>query len=170
MTEFWARKCWICQSEPPPCCLVFKGQQPCWDMWGTWHGCGQPGECHQTLHFCAQHHLLLGSECSQHNLEQPLCCSMLQRSQGFKPQGQGEMAQSNLSLLPCLMLPAVNYYLQAKTCFQNICGRECLLDKSDLDGTGWVNEGIMKIFHYFTLWSLISIKWVEYLLIHSSTE
>lgn len=76
---------------------------------------------------------------------------MLQRSQGFKPQGQGKMAQRNLSLLPSWMLPAVNYYPLAKKCFQNTCGRECLLDKSDLDGTGWVNEGIMKIFHYFTL-------------------
>lgn len=54
--------------------------------------------------------------------------------------------------------------------FQNICGRECLLDKSDLDGTGWVNEGIMKIFYCFTSWSLTSIKWMEYLLIQPSAE
>ena len=80
----------------------------------------------------------------------PCVARSCREAKASKPQGQGKMAQSHLSLFPSLMLPAVNYYPLAKMRFKNICGRECLLDKSDLDGAGWVNEGIMKIFHYFT--------------------
>lgn len=127
-----------------------------------WRGC----------HFYAQHLLLLGGECCLWNLEQPLCCSvLLQRSQGFKPQSQGKVAQGHLSPLPGLMLPAVNHYPLARMCFQNICSRECLA-RSDLekDRQYWLGEWRNNEKLPLLCFMLFNEHKIEYLLIQSSTE
>lgn len=96
---------------------------------------------------------------------------LLQRSQGFKPQGQGEVAQGHLSPLPGLMLPAANHYPLARMCFQNICSRGCLA-RSDLetDRQYWLGEWRNNEKLPLLCFMLFNEHKIEYLLIQPSTE
>lgn len=109
-------------------------------------------------HFYAQHLLLLGGECCLWNLEQPLCCCRGARASNLRVKGRWPKDISAHFQVWCYQLQIIIHWLGCafKTSAAGNVWPEVTLRRTD--STGWVNEEIMKSFHYCASCFLMSIK------------